>query len=149
MVKQEVLEAAFEMRDEGIGKEFKNVDERLDRSDAAVQPEFQHIYPRFIRPNAAIQREFQRVYKRLERVNGRLQEVDERLGPFYELLMAQSTNARASSSRDRVLPVSIMSRSTPSQLVSPSKLHFPGTVIEFWSLQSPRRSKNVHILDYW
>ena len=137
MATEELLEAIYERRDNAIRKEFRNVSERFDRTDAAVQHEFENVYLRFDH----VDNRLASVENRLDRVEDRLDRVDDRLQSFYVLLMAQATNPRAASSRDKILPLGIMSPSPASQLVFPSAQQFPDTVIKFWNLHNPRRSK--------
>ena len=142
------LEVAFERRDDAIRKEFKNVYDRFDRTDAALEREFKNVYDRFDHIDgrfASVEGRIDVIEKRLEKVDERLEKVDERLMQFFQLSMAQSTNPRAASSRDKILPMGIISPSSPLQLLFPPARYFPNTVIEFWNLQNPKRGKGFYL----
>ncbi|EHY61234.1 hypothetical protein HRR81_000002 [Exophiala dermatitidis] len=159
MSTQQIVEAALDRRDNGIRREFRNVDERLERLEIKVDEQSRQVDERFLKVDERfneVDERFNKVDERFNKVDERFNKVDERfnkvdeqisqlhdqmnqlhnqMNQFMRLSTAQSTNPRAARARDKVLPVPIFSASSPSQLSFPSPKHFPSNVHQFWDLR--------------
>ena len=134
MVTSQELTDALDLRDNGIRKEFRNVYNALEDLKGRMNERFEEVGQRF-----------EEVGQRFEDFEGRM---NERFGDAFRVITAQSTNSRAIKWKDPIHPVGVLeiSPESPPRYRWPLHARFPKKIIEFWSLQSPKRHSRLTYL---